>query len=278
MKKLLTRFFSFLGIFLIKPKTRKRLLAYELEYFKLLKLLEFKNKFENTIIDVEVVNEAREDVGLSKAQLHQDLVCLMLLGFKTNGFFVEFGATDGLKFSNTWLLERKYDWNGVLVEPAKNWHERLFVNRDAIIDTRCVSEFSGKRISFNETEIGELSTIDKYSFSDEHSNLRIKGTVYEVETVSLTDLLDQHAAPTQIDFLSIDTEGSEYEILLGLNFEKYTFSFIVCEHNYSTNRDLVYNLLTSRGYKRILSEISLFDDWYISQSLAQQLDRNRDFV
>ena len=74
---------------------------------------------------------------------------------------------------------------------------------------------------------------------------------------------DKYSAPKIIDYLSIDTEGSEYEILKKFNFDKYIFSVITCEHNFTENRKKIFNLLTSKGYKRIFKDISRFDDWYI---------------
>ena len=70
-------------------------------------------------------------------------------------------------------------------------------------------------------------------------------------------------SPTTIDYLSIDTEGSEYDILKSVNFDKWEFRIITVEHNYTANRNLIYNLLTANGYKRIFENISLMDDWYV---------------
>ena len=73
----------------------------------------------------------------------------------------------------------------------------------------------------------------------------------------------QNNAPKIIDYLSIDTEGSEYEILKNFDFESYSFRVITVEHNHTDNRELVKVLLTSNGYKRVHEAISDFDDWYI---------------
>ena len=64
-----------------------------------------------------------------------------------------------------------------------------------------------------------------------------------METVSLTDLLDDHSAPLEIDYLSIDCEGSELEILKNHNFDKYSFKVITCEHNFTEKRKKIYDLL-----------------------------------
>ena len=73
-------------------------------------------------------------------------------------------------------------------------------------------------------------------------------------------------APNQIDYLSIDTEGSEFAILNKLNFSKYNFNVITVEHNFTETRQKLFSLLTSKGYKRIFEDFSQWDDWYIQDN------------
>ena len=199
----------------------------------------------------------------SHAQLKQDLFVLHELGFKRNGFFVEFGATNGLDWSNTYLLEKEYGWNGVLAEPARYWHAALRKNRNCEIETDCVWVDSDVALTFNETDNRELSTIDEFSNSDGHTEARKIGQKYTVNSISLTDLLDKYDAPEVVDYLSIDTEGSEYEILAGFNFSKYSFNVITCEHNNTANRLKVLKLLKKNGYRRKFVGFSKWDDWYV---------------
>lgn len=200
----------------------------------------------------------------SKSQLRQDLFVLNSFGFKPNGYFVEFGATDGKQFSNTFLLEKEFGWKGILAEPAKTWHAQLRKNRaKSIIDRRCVWKVSGDIIQFAETPIPELSSINHIQNQDEHVYARKDSKLYNVETVSLQNLLVTNNAPHDIDYLSIDTEGSEFEILSSFDFNTFNIKIITCEHNYTENRDKIYNLLSQNGYRRVKQEISLFDDWYV---------------
>jgi hypothetical protein len=76
-------------------------------------------------------------------------------------------------------------------------------------------------------------------------------------------LLRKYKSPKYIDYLSIDTEGSEYEILNAFDFNEYKFGIITVEHNYTPEREKIFTLLSSKGYKRMYQDISLFDDWYI---------------
>lgn len=200
----------------------------------------------------------------SKSQLKQDLFVLAELDFKKNGFFVEFGATNGITLSNSYLLEKEFGWNGILAEPAKCWHSDLRANRNCNIETDCVWTDSNSTLSFNEVDSAELSTINVYSSSDQHSESRKDGKLYSVNTITLTDLLDKYNAPNEIDYLSIDTEGSEYEILNKFNFNKYQFKVITCEHAWDeVKREKIFNLLTEHGYIRKYIGLSKWDDWYI---------------
>ena len=235
--------------------------------------LEIAEKIEITKQQVQTINtiSARFEQttainkfsGLAKSQLGQDVFVLSETGFKRNGFFVEFGATNGINLSNSYLLEKLFDWHGILAEPAKTWHDLLKKNRSASIDTNCVWSSSGESLIFNETTDPELSTIDSMSNVDNHAASRVGGEKYSVSTISLNDLLKKYNAPEVIDYLSIDTEGSEYEILRHLDFRKYKFKIITCEHNYSSSRELIYQLLIGHGYQRKYEALSQWDDWYV---------------
>jgi len=207
----------------------------------------------------------------SKSQIRQDLFVLSALNFKKNGYFVEFGATNGIDLSNTWLLEKSFDWNGILAEPAKIWLADLHKNRTAKIDERCVWERDGEFLEFLEATHPELSQLKSDNGNDFHSQDRVSRKTYSIESVSLGKLLDEHRAPQVVDYLSIDTEGSEYEILREFDFNSYRFNCITVEHNFSKQRQKIFKLLSKAGYNRVYSEVSGFDDWYIHASQMQEI-------
>ena len=186
-----------------------------------------------------------------------------MLGFKKNGFFVEFGACDGKYFSNTLLMEKSFHWNGILCEPAFVWHGDLKKNRDCKIDIRCVYKETGSSIRLFESSDPAVTSIYSITSNYKVNKLRDNINHYDVETISLNDLLVFHNAPKFIDFLSIDTEGSEFEIFQNFNFNLFNFKIICVEHNYSETRNKIYNLLISNGYKRKFTLLSRFDDWYV---------------
>jgi FkbM family methyltransferase len=199
----------------------------------------------------------------SKAQLRQDIFVLMETSFKREGYFVEFGAADGVHLSNTWLLEKEYNWTGILAEPARVWHDDLRANRSAKIDTDCVFASTGGQIEFNMTALPELSTIAQFSSTDGHANSRKNGDIYTVPTISLDDLLKRHGAPYNIDYLSIDTEGSELSIIEHFPFDNWEIRIITVEHNYTAARDRIAEIMHLNGYKRKFEGLSKWDDWYV---------------
>lgn len=199
-------------------------------------------------------------IFFSRSQLSQDIFALTVNNYKSNGFFIEFGSCDGKYFSNTFLLEKYFNWSGILAEPAKEWHNSLMKNRKVHIEKKCVWESSGDELIFSEAVDPALSYISSPSTDLVDNAKKIE---YKVETISLFDLLKKYNAPNNIDFLSIDTEGSEYRILKDFDFNLYNFKVICVEHNYSNDRKLINNLLKNNNYKQVHSFLSRFDDWYI---------------
>lgn len=85
------------------------------------------NSFEflDIVNEMKINNDLIKLFNESKSQILQDLFVVFKLNFQKNGFFVEFGATNGLNLSNTHLLEKQLGWNGILVEPSKKFHTEL---------------------------------------------------------------------------------------------------------------------------------------------------------
>jgi FkbM family methyltransferase len=197
----------------------------------------------------------------SQSQFRQELFALVMAKGKSNGYFVEFGACDGLYLSNTSVLEKTFDWRGILVEPSRAWHAALETARSATIDLRFVSAKTGKLVTFEEAEDPGESTVVK--------GPKTTRARYSVETVSLTDLLKEHQAPKNIDYLSIDSAGTEFDILNAFDFSNYNFGFISVQNQ---DGNPVTSLLESCGYKILYprepdleswSQISGFDSWYV---------------
>jgi FkbM family methyltransferase len=236
-----------------------------------LRVLKYLKKFrenpqQNEEGEADFFNFCLAHYSKSNSENYQDLFVLWQLKQKKSGLFVEFGATDGMYGSNSLLLEQE-GWRGLLSEPARCWHNRLKANRpNTVIDLRCVWVESGKQLEFTECEAEGLSTIASFAEQDQHALVRKQSINYTVDTVSFNNLLDQNGIGS-IDYLSIDTEGSEFDILKAWNPEKHPISIITVEHNYvESKRKAIEDLLLARGYTPKFRKFSLFDDWYVNKS------------
>ncbi|NDV91708.1 hypothetical protein GTH32_10985 [Alteromonas sp. 345S023] len=199
--------------------------------------------------------------ALSPSQLGQDLWVLEWFSYKRNGFFVEFGATDGVLLSNTFLLEKEFGWAGLLAEPNPKFFEKLQTNRKQVCSNECISSKTGDTVDFVLAD--EFGGIQDFAAKGMHKekvkDYENQGKIIKKETVSLNDFLLKHNAPKNIDYLSIDTEGSEYSILHSFPFDKWNIALITVEHNFEAQRGLIFELLSKIGYERIEKQ---WDDWY----------------
>jgi FkbM family methyltransferase len=202
-------------------------------------------------------------IHLSSSQRFQDLFVDWMLQ-KKNGIFIEFGACDGINISNTYYLEKYMGWSGILLEPAKFWHNKIKFNRpNCIIDFRCVSDESGNEVSFYENMDPALSSLNNNFFSN---------TSYKVKTVSLNDIFFEYEEKLlkksndieSIDFISIDAEGTEYQILKKFNFNKYSPKIIIVEHNFDPIKSkLLKEFIEAHNYVNLFPELSAYDYFFV---------------
>lgn len=222
-------------------------------------------------IDQELERLRDELAPDARSQVLQDVFVLLVLGHKRAGFFVDVGAANGLHLSNTYLLDRRFGWSGILVEPSRAWHTQLRENRPmAVLDVRAAWRESGKNLEFTQVADSNLSTLSSLVESDYHKETRQGSVVscYNVETASLPRILDEHGAPDVVDYLSLDTEGSELDVLQGIPAsDRRIFRVITCEHNHQEpRRALIRSLLAERGYRLAYPELSRWDDWFLHSS------------
>jgi FkbM family methyltransferase len=203
------------------------------------------------------------------SQIAQDLWVAYLLGCWTeraSGFFVEFGAFDGDALSNSYLFEKQFGWTGLLAEPIPEQFEACRRVRGCTIDPRCVFSKSGQVLEFNCVRgANELGTIAYLDDQDGHAeNRRAREQLIEVTTVSLNDLLREHDAPRTIDYMSIDTEGSELEILKAFDFSRHDIKILSIEHNYTDLQTALAQLLTRHGFFCLPRSGQYWDDIYLN--------------
>lgn len=229
------------------------------------RLLYFASVTEGEVLrdrELQFLGHLMSRAHASNSQMFQDEWVIFETGGKRGGFFVEFGAADGRYISNTWRLERDYGWNGILSEPAPAWHAALARNRTCRISHKCVWTKTGETLSFRQAADPALSTLDDFAGRDGHAQARADAAEICVETVSLTDLLDECRAPATIDYVSIDTEGSELAILGAFDFARYDVRLLSVEHNRTGNEAKLDAFLDAKGFERCFPQFSLIDGWY----------------
>ena len=224
---------------------------------------------ENVVLLKNFINSF-ENIEQINSQLYQDVFASFIIGEKFEKTYLEFGATDGLNLSNSYLLENSFNWKGVLSEPSPQWHEALIKNRKkSDIITKCIWKESGKKLDFFMSDAGELSTLkdflesDKISMPINNKMRKESGKTISVETISLNDLVREYFNNICPSYISIDTEGSEYEILKAFDLNKYRPKLFTIEHNFTENHTKLDELLISSGYVRIFRKLTAFDAWYI---------------
>lgn len=218
-------------------------------------------------VDSTVAQAIKQAIAVSESQFLQDVFCALTMGEKKGGYFVEVGVGSGKAISNTYMLEKHYGWSGLLVEPNRSSHDSIAACRSATFDSRAAASQSGKTLRFQEiVGMGEHSRI---AGTGGHDMKSAEVLEYDVQTVSLTELLAEVGAPAEIDFLSLDTEGSELDILRGLDLKKYKFNVMTIEHNFDRAvQGELADMLIPLGYRQVLPHISAVDAWYVHQSVT----------
>ena len=134
-----------------------------------------------------------------------------------NGVFLEMGALDGVKYSNTKFFEDRLGWTGVLIEPIPTAFDNLRKNRPRAMSYQlAISKTEGEIEIYANGAVSSLkqNTTDKF-FDGWHNGHNIP--VIKVPSRRLDSVL-HHAGIKRIDFWSLDVEGSEYEALETMNW------------------------------------------------------------
>ena len=193
---------------------------------------------------------------LSKSQIFQDLFAYFFSNFKKKGVFIEIGGGNGVDLSNTYILEKKFKWKGVICEPDNRLHANILAKRKCFLETAPVTNISNKNIYFYYKGLYNSYTSSAYNSSAK-----------KVKSISLNNLIKKYQLTKNIDYISIDTEGNELDIIKKFNFNKYNVKIFTIEHNFKNNiRKNIYKIFKKNGYRRVFKYISYMDDWYIKRN------------
>ena len=178
-----------------------------------------------------------------------------------NGYFVELGANDGVTFSNSYYFEKQRGWKGILVEPVPHNYLRCCANRSKKTKVYCNACVSfGYKEKFVEMIYSDLMSQSLGLESDINNPKKHalmgkqflkpmeKNFKFAAIADQLNNILKKANAPKQIDFMSLDVEGAEIEVLKGVNHNEYRFKFICIE---SRSIEKITNYLSTKNYLMI---------------------------
>lgn len=176
---------------------------------------------------------------------------------KLKGVFVDIGAYDGKTFNNTYFFEKRLQWHGICVEPMPDIFQLLKKNRDCVcveggVDVQERTQDFMRIYGQSEMLSGFVDKYEPKHIERIQNELTVKGGMYvilKIKTYKINDLLAQNNF-SSIDFLSLDTEGGELDILKSIDFDRYHIQVITVENNYGDNNFLVF--LKSKGYQKVI--------------------------
>lgn len=189
--------------------------------------------------------------------------------FQMQGTFVDIGANDGIDLSNTYAFEKR-GWKGYCIEPLVDVFKKLVVNRpNSICVNSIISDKTGQSdflaveaTSHIKMLSGELKKYDRRHLARINREITTHGgstEVIKVKSYRFEDIIE----PTTIDYLSIDVEGGEYDIVKSIDFNKYDIKIMSVENNYEEKS--MITLIESFGFQHIYNIGA--DNIYITKNL-----------
>jgi FkbM family methyltransferase len=188
------------------------------------------------------------------------------------GTFLEIGCWDGVNISNTYELEQE-GWQGVCVDPfPRNFEKRSCqLIKTAVVGEKCgTTKFL--KVSIDRAHGGDVSYFSGWA-ETVWNNLNIAKLIIDscdfeivdVERTTFAELMHM-TGRAHFDFLSIDTEGSELEIIQGINFRRFSFGIVTVEHNYNEEKkQAIRSIFVAAGYSLAL-ELTI-DDVFLNDNI-----------
>jgi FkbM family methyltransferase len=191
------------------------------------------------------------------SQCNQDrfLETNIFKGYK-NGFYVDVGAHDGISLNNTLYFEKNNNWRGINIEPIKKVFEKLVLNRPNNINLNCaICNNDGETEFLCNTGYTEMLSGIKDNFDKRHlmrlqsENIESKSTteIIKVQTKKLETILHENNI-SHVNYLSIDVEGAEFEVIKSINFDKVFIDVIGFENNYPYKSIPIISYLENKNF------------------------------
>jgi hypothetical protein len=186
---------------------------------------------------------------------------LHLLGNKTDGTFIDLASNAYLKYSNSYVLETFWGWNGVCIEPNQEYFEGILKNRRCLLINNPVGSVSNEAVTFRLKSV--IGGVVGEGFDNTRSNNKYKHKDVTMYTVRLDNILRTFALPRLIEYLSLDIEGYEYFAMKNFDFGYYKFLIMSVER---PNAHL-HRLLIRHRYKFLACVTWFGEVFYVHESL-----------
>jgi FkbM family methyltransferase len=190
------------------------------------------------------------------SQNGEDFLLCNLLEYKDRGFYVDVGAFDGVHLSNTYSFEQQ-GWPGICVEPNPRYFQLCKRSRPLALclNFACVADEDVKTVEFYEEELGLLSGVYADREDDVRARYQGRGLAFEgfstrtVPAATLNSVLSKNLPHgTEIDFISIDVEGTELEVLRGVDLSRFRPRVLLIEANSAEAEKCLGTHLMKFGY------------------------------
>mmetsp|Transcript_53059 Transcript_53059/g.60085 ORF Transcript_53059/g.60085 Transcript_53059/m.60085 type:complete len:339 (-) Transcript_53059:430-1446(-) len=212
----------------------------------------------------KIVENIPEDTSMTQA--NQDKIVSALFRHKRRGYFVDLAANNAIDMSNTYSLERRYEWRGLCIEPNPTYWRNLTFYRDCSVVAAVVGQNRMEEVQFHFDLWGGVGGgIVGSGFDNKPSREKTSLKMY---TARVEDILQRHGAPSVIDYLSLDVEGAEDFVMDSFPFDKYRIKVLTVERP----KPRFFTIMEEQGY-RCVGEISKFGEHlWVHKDFESDLD------
>lgn len=197
------------------------------------------------------------------SQFGEDKILAEIFNRKNEGLCIEVGANDGVNDSNTMHFEN-VGWNCILIEPNPVLCKMIRTSRKATLIEVAASDKNGETTLFVAEGAERAHGVSTINSAEEALNkIKSYGFTYsevQVKTRPLNEILDSLKIDRAIDFISVDVEGHELEVLKGFSLDRWRPTVILVEDNSNFDNADVSNYLKEFGYLRFMR--TGVNDWY----------------
>lgn len=184
------------------------------------------------------------------SQYSEDILVDSILGCKASGTYVDVGANDPEKFNNTARFYRK-GWHGINIEPNPLLLNRFRATRQRDINLNIGIGRTRSTLPFFTIDPNTLSTFDHAAVEQATKQGYRLASTNDIDVLPLCDVLDEHVAGAAIDFLSVDVEGFEMEVLGSNDWGRHRPKVVMIEVNRAVEE--IQSFMIDHGYTDVFS-------------------------